>query len=225
VTQASTPSDPLPEWELAFRFSSGRLCLAFCATVGERWRRRFERLRAPADYGRWVVEAGLLPQVPIVGQADLQAARELREAIYRTVRAAIDGGDAAPADIETINTWAARPDLAPQLCPGWTVSTRTPPDPVPATLSAVARDAVALLGGPERGRVRECAASDCSLLFVDRSRPGTRRWCADGACGNRNRAAAHRRRRAARRAVQEQGSPGTGLVDEAPSDDERCPQR
>ena len=51
--------DGLPEWELVFRFTSGRLCLAFCATVGERWRRSFERLRTPADLTRWLVEAGL----------------------------------------------------------------------------------------------------------------------------------------------------------------------
>jgi predicted RNA-binding Zn ribbon-like protein len=196
MPSSSMPVEGLPDWELAFRFTAGRLCLAFCATVGERWQRNFERLRSAADYGRWVVEAGLLPSPPDVGQADLEAARELREAIYRGVRAAMDGHSAASADLKAVNAWAARPGFAPQLDFDWTKRTEVPVDPVAATLSTVARDAVDLLGGPERHRIRECAAPDCALLFVDRSRPGTRRWCADNACGNRSRVADYRRRHA-----------------------------
>lgn len=196
----SRPSDELPDWELAFRFASGRLCLAFSSTVGERWRRNFERLRSPADLSRWVVEAGLLPKAPEFKEADLQAAHELREAIYRSVRASIDARTAKGADLELINTCAARPDLAPRLARSWIKHVPAPVNPIEAILSTIARDAIDLLGGTERERLRECAAPDCSLLFVDRSRPGKRRWCADGACGNRTRAATYRRRRNAPKA-------------------------
>jgi predicted RNA-binding Zn ribbon-like protein len=34
-------------------------------------------------------------------------------------------------------------------------------------------------------RVRECAGEDCGALFLDTSRPGTRRWCSMDTCGNR----------------------------------------
>jgi hypothetical protein len=37
--------------------------------------------------------------------------------------------------------------------------------------------------------------SRCSLLFVDTSRSGRRRWCSMERCGNRAKVAAHRRRR------------------------------
>ncbi len=67
-------------------------------------------------------------------------------------------------------------------------------------LSTVARDAIDLFTGPYADRVRECGADDCRLLFVDTSRPGRRRWCAMEHCGNREKARAHRARRA----------PGTG---------------
>jgi predicted RNA-binding Zn ribbon-like protein len=187
------PADDVPEWELTFRFTCGRLCLSFCATVGERWRRSFERLRTPGDYGRWVVAAGLLKTAPPVSDDHLRQARHLREAIYRTVRAAMDELPPRPADLAMINAWSARPDPAPQLINDWSSRTHAL-RPVAATLSAIARDTVDLLSGPERHRVRECAAADCALLFVDRSRPGRRRWCADNACGNRYRAAAYRRR-------------------------------
>ncbi|WP_268625731.1 CGNR zinc finger domain-containing protein [Paenibacillus alvei] len=34
-------------------------------------------------------------------------------------------------------------------------------------------------------RIRVCTAEDCQWVFVDRSRPGTGRWCSMKACGNR----------------------------------------
>jgi len=34
-------------------------------------------------------------------------------------------------------------------------------------------------------RVRDCANPHCGVLFLDSSRPGTRRWCSMDTCGNR----------------------------------------
>jgi predicted RNA-binding Zn ribbon-like protein len=62
-------------------------------------------------------------------------------------------------------------------------------------LSAVARDAVDLFGGPHAHRIRECASDDCHLVFVDTSRPGRRRWCSMEHCGNRHKVRALRARR------------------------------
>jgi len=39
----------LPPEELRFQWKSGRVCLDFVATAGERWRRSFERLLGPED--------------------------------------------------------------------------------------------------------------------------------------------------------------------------------
>src|ERR1035441_7289884 len=81
VPEMSTePADLLPEWELVFRFTMGRLCLAFCATVGERWRRNFERLRSPADLARWVLAAQLVADQPAADGRALEQARALRPA-------------------------------------------------------------------------------------------------------------------------------------------------
>jgi predicted RNA-binding Zn ribbon-like protein len=183
--------DHLPPTEFAFHWNSGRLCLDFVATVGERWRRSFERLRTPEDLGRWIAGTGLLDAPPAVSSPQLEGARELREAINRLAR---PGLAPRPDDRRRLNAWAAKPALAPQLTAAGEIAW-TATDPVEAVLSALTRDAVDLLAGPLARRVRECAAGDCALLFVDASRPGRRRWCASEACGNRARTKAYRRRR------------------------------
>ncbi len=180
----------LPREELRFHWKSGRLCLDFVATVGERWRRLFERLLEPEDLARWMVGSGMLREPPQVSARQLAAGRVLREAINQLAR---PGVVPCPGDREELNRWAARAPLAPQLTVGgelvW-VAAR----PVEATLATIARDAVDLLSGPLAGRVRECAAGDCALLFVDASRPGRRQWCSTEACGNRTRTKAYRER-------------------------------
>ncbi len=181
----------LPPEELCFHWKSGRVCLDFVATVGERWRRSFERLLAPEDLARWCVERGLLARSPTVSARQLIAARELREAINRLAR---PGVEPDPGDRAELNRWAAQPPLSPQLTELGDVvwgSGR----PVEAALATIARDAIDLLTGPLAARIRECGAPDCALLFVDASRPGRRRWCSGAACGNRVRTRSYRARR------------------------------
>lgn len=186
----------LPAAELRFHFKSGRVCLDFVATVGERWRRSFERLRTPEDLGRWLVEASLLEAAPPVEPGELDDARRLRESIYRLAKRA-GRGRPDRRDVRELNRWAAQPPLAPRLAGDGRTVTWVADRPVAAALATLARDAAELLSGPLATRVRECAAADCALLFVDTSRPGQRRWCSMDACGNRVKTAAYRRRRAA----------------------------
>lgn len=180
----------LPPEELRFHWKSGRLCLDFVATVGERWRRSFERLLSPEDLARWMVETGMLASPPNVSARQLAAGRTLREAINRLARPGIEP---EPQDREELNRWAAGTPLAPQLTPDgkllWVAAA-----PVEAMFASIARDAVDLLTGPLAGRIRECGAADCAILFVDTSRPGRRQWCSTTACGNRVRTKAYRQR-------------------------------
>jgi predicted RNA-binding Zn ribbon-like protein len=66
-----------------------------------------------------------------------------------------------------------------------------------ALLAPVALSAAELLTGADPRRVRRCAASDCGAWFVDTSKGGRRRWCSMATCGNRAKAARHRRRQRA----------------------------
>lgn len=182
----------------AFRFIGGRPCLDFVATLGKRHTTPTERLADPAALARWIRQARLYSPggaEPQVGEGALAEARVLREAVHRLVHAAMDGRDADPADVTTVNRAAARPDLVPQLAPGGGAGLRWRGDgDARAALATVARDAILLLGGPLVARVKECGNPTCSLLFLDDSQARRRRWCSMDRCGNLAKIAGYRSR-------------------------------
>jgi predicted RNA-binding Zn ribbon-like protein len=143
-------------------------------------------LSTPADLAAWLPS----PPSDTPSPADLERARELRDAI-RAIAAAVAHGDTpAPADIEILNAVA-------RSAPRWR-ELRWDPQPhatrhtsgtlVTATLSAIADEAVALFAGDLRSEIRACHGPGCVLHFV-RDSP-RREWCSPG-CGNRARAARH----------------------------------
>src|SRR4051794_31787296 len=69
----------------------GRPSLDLVTPLRERWRGRVETLATPADFGTWLVRAGVLADTPArVPASVLRDARELREAIDAAVQAAIE---------------------------------------------------------------------------------------------------------------------------------------
>ncbi|MFC3386673.1 CGNR zinc finger domain-containing protein [Couchioplanes azureus] len=179
---------------MTFRFHGGRPSVNLTATVGERWRDGgFERLTEPAALARWFTGAGLAGRAPHCSPADLRHARELREAIYRLMLARMGRCRPAPDDVATVNAWAAKPPPAVELRPE-AGGLRAEPAWVtaPALLAQLARDAVEVIGGDAGQRLRECDNPRCSLLFVDTSRAGARRWCTMSACGTRDKMARYR---------------------------------
>jgi predicted RNA-binding Zn ribbon-like protein len=149
-------------------------------------------LHTPDDLARWL----LVVTDPIgVDEVDATAddlvdALRLRSAIWNTAQRAIGGRPPAPADRATINEVATGREPVPELTAAGVAFAK----PVDAAnlLVVLARDAIDLFGGPEAQRVRECASDTCQLLFVDRSRPGARRWCSMQRCGNIAKVRAHR---------------------------------
>ena len=192
----SHPVPGVPPEELVFNFRSGRLCLAFVATIGERWRGNFERLPTPADLTRWFRECGMVETDVRVTPSGLRSARELPEAIYRQAKREIAGRVGSAEDDALISQAAAHPDLVPVLRAGRSSLVAPPRGAERAALSTLARDAIDMFAHSDPGRLRECESPECGLLFLDTSRPGKRRWCSSDACGGRARAAAYRRRSA-----------------------------
>lgn len=192
----TTREDEPSAEDLPFVFRSGRTCLDFCATVGQRWHRGFERVQTADDLARWYTEAAVVNNLVPVTVADLDIARTVREAVYRSARALIDGQPLPPDDGEIINSAAAAPPPVPRMRNGAVTVTAAGRGPAASALSAVARDAIGLFATADARRLRECASPECGLLFLDLSRPGHRRWCSSAACGGKARAAAYRRRRA-----------------------------
>lgn len=171
-----------------FRFGLGHVALEFLATLGDRAGKRVERLPEPSDLSRWLTEAGLADS-PRTSSRALTEARELREAIYRVLGCARNGARTPTTDLKLVNEWARRPVAAPQIGRDFGRAS-VGPDAVTGALAQIARDSVDLVTGPELARVRSCAG--CSLLFLDRSRPGRRRWCSMESCGNREKTARYR---------------------------------
>jgi predicted RNA-binding Zn ribbon-like protein len=66
-----------------------------------------------------------------------------------------------------------------------------------AVLYPVASAALDLLRSPDQHRVKRCAG--CPWLFIDRSKNGSRRWCAMNDCGTHEKIRRYVERRAARR--------------------------
>ncbi|MFJ4711532.1 CGNR zinc finger domain-containing protein [Streptomyces sp. NPDC088785] len=184
--------DPPP-----FRWYGGRVSVDFTATLTGTGASPVERLSTPADLSRWCRAAHLSDApLPDATPRALAQARGLREALHRTfLHAAKPDRD----DLDTISTWSAR------SLPGPGLTTAEDGAPAPRRprlhltgdlLTLIARDGVDLLTGRHRHRIRECAAPDCTFLFVDVSRPGRRRWCSMDACGARSKMAGYRARRA-----------------------------
>jgi predicted RNA-binding Zn ribbon-like protein len=190
-------TDPLAklhpsEWD--FRFRSGRLCLDFMATVGDREHMAFDRWRVTEDLGRWCVEAGLVSKAGRVSDGQIARARELRETLFRLFTAALTGAKPSPADLGHVNEAARNPAFIPQLTAFGRPHDWVTDSPYEAVLATVARDAIDVLSAPALERVRKCADAHCSILFLDTSRPGKRRWCSMNGCGNKVKKAAYRKR-------------------------------
>ena len=151
-----------------------------------------------SEVRHWLAER--FDRLPIdeIGERELLDALSLRSAIARLAAACADGVAPAPDDVDTLNLFAATPDVPPVLAGGrrqaGAGSIR-----VGQALSSLARDAVAMLadeaGGAER--LKRCDAEDCRMVFHDESRTGSRRWCSMSRCGNRAKVRAFRSRYAA----------------------------
>jgi predicted RNA-binding Zn ribbon-like protein len=183
--------------DAAFVLVGGRPSLNLVATLGRRHETPVERIPDAAALARWFVAAGVLPTAPAVNEAHLVQARQLREAINSLVRSVMSGSPVSGEPLDIVNGYAVRPDLPPQLGveDGRPILTTPPGADVASALAAIARDAVRLLGGPQAVRIKECEHPDCSLLFVDETQSGRRRWCSMDRCGNLAKTAGYRARR------------------------------
>ncbi|MEV6114522.1 ABATE domain-containing protein [Streptomyces sp. NPDC052109] len=180
---------------IRFRQGAGRPCLDFVRTLRHRGTAdAVEELPDEEALAAWVRQCGPCPARTRDATAGLmRTAQELREAIHRLISAA-RAGRAPDAETRTqVNEAAAHAVPVPALTTSGHLSWHAE-DPVRATLALVARDALDLVTGPDLGRVRDCAGTGCGALFLDTSRPGTRRWCSMDTCGNRAKKEALRRR-------------------------------
>lgn len=177
-------------------YDSGALSLDFAHTGALDPTAGTEQLHAPGDLGTWLGER-VDRLDPASGERELADALLLREAIARIARGFAHHTAPTADDIDTINLYAATPDIPPTLA-GGRRQAGAGRLRVGQALSSIARDAVTVFTREaDESRIRECAADDCELVFVDESRTGSRRWCSMQRCGNRAKVRAHRARASA----------------------------
>ncbi|MGN6274099.1 MAG: CGNR zinc finger domain-containing protein [Protaetiibacter sp.] len=152
----------------------------------------WERMRAPRDLGSWLAEHVGPIRPDDASERDLTDAVILRTALTRLYIAAADREPYAPDDIDTLNLFAATPDIPPAL-DGGRRQAGAGRIRVAQALSTLAREAVAHLAAPD-DRIRRCDADDCRMVYRDESRTNNRRWCSMQRCGNRAKVRAHRAR-------------------------------
>lgn len=171
---------------------SGDPALDLTGTVGSRRDEAVDLLRSPADLERWVTECPGLPDDVSADEAGFRLALSLREAIYRLALDRVLDRPFDPVSLRIVNdTAAGSPPVVKLSDSGLCVSGH-----LPEVLSELARCAVALLADA-RSCLKECGRTDCTRIYLDRSRGSRRTWCGMEECGNRVKAAAYRARRLA----------------------------
>lgn len=132
-------------------------------------------------------EHGEAPLAPL----DAADTRRLRGLAIRLLTAIRAGESPAAADLAEANRLLAEAPRRVELAAGdagLTAHTASPADgTADGTRAAVLRSLLEVAQAAAEGRLRECAADDCSQLFVATN--AKRRWCTPEGCGNRARVA------------------------------------
>lgn len=178
-----------------FLFIGGRLALDFVNTEVIIDGQLVDLLDDHLALYAWAQAAGLPVSKPEAPEAADDAMRDLRRHARRLCQAHLDGQPADALDIQGLNAFLETPRVAPAIVLREEGYGRAEPNlDHRGILRAVADDVADLLCGDALTRLRGCDHEACVLLFVDRSRRGSRRWCSMKICGNRAKVAAHRKR-------------------------------
>ncbi|MER7892595.1 ABATE domain-containing protein [Micromonospora sp. NPDC094482] len=161
--------------------------------------RRHDGLTTPGELATWLTAVEQPEEAIAPDAADLERFRALRDALRRL--AADLTGDTRPYAESTdaeLNDAVTIVNQAAAQAPNWSQLARRDGNlelaPVGSArvtqrlLASIAHEAIALLTGPDRDKLRACYAPNCVLFFLqDQPR---REWCSP-VCGNRVRAARH----------------------------------
>ncbi|GGP95774.1 putative RNA-binding Zn ribbon-like protein [Actinomadura coerulea] len=164
------------------------LATSFTGTLTERRGDAVERIPTPQRLVDWLALYGLAVDSCTPAQLDL--ARELREAIHAAATAAASQ-DALPATaVQVINDFSAGGRAAAILTPEgrrwWRLSSASR---VEDALGVIAADAISIIAGERDGKLALCASPTCQAAFFDTSQSRTRKWCDMNTCGNRQKKA------------------------------------
>ena len=181
-------------------FVAGNLALDFVNTAELRGDPLAEdALQTPGDLVRWGTRYGVLAHdAHGAEEAELRAAVQTRELLYRLFAAFVGGNAPAQADLAALAAAAAEGYAAARLLAADDERLRWEWDPArPATIRhRVAVAAVELLRAGPMERLKQCPGDHCGWLFLDATKRGNRRWCSMSECGQEAKSARRRQRQA-----------------------------
>ena len=164
------------------------LATSFTGTLSERHGVAVERIPTPQRLVDWLAVSGLA--VASCTEAQLDLARELREAIHAAATAAALQDALPAAAVQVLNDRSTQGSAAAVLTPEgtrrWQLGSASS---VEDALSVIAADAISIIAGERDGRLALCASPSCQAAFFDTSQSRTRRWCDMNTCGNRQKKA------------------------------------
>ena len=149
----------------------------------------------PQGLRDWLDARGLLEPGAAVAEAELDRARELREAL-RALLLANNGEPEDPVARRVLEHAAAHAELRAGFPPGG-------PELVPArggvdgALGRVVAAAFAAMLDGSGPRLKACPRELCGWAFFDRSSNSSATWCSMSVCGGRVKSGAYYRRRRA----------------------------
>ena len=195
---------------MRFEFIAGALCLDFVNTIhNSRGKDNEEELQTVSDLLQWAKEAGLVSPAEHgrlaahyhgnhrQAAAALAKGTAIRDLLLSIFAGIVIGRSVSSQRLSQLNSCLAEMPgrlrvhrNSDRIRTDWTSAT----DGLERVLFAILSNAAELLASDRLGRVRECASSDCTWLFIDESRNHSRRWCDMSSCGNRMKARRHYQR-------------------------------
>jgi predicted RNA-binding Zn ribbon-like protein len=135
-------------------------------------------------------------RVPLPGPAVLRDLRRLRKLLRQFAEKTSQGVAIQPRDLEALNSWLKVPVFRRLVENQNGLQLTYEPVQIgwPAALARIADSLAEALAHDSPDRLKICANTGCTWVFVDRTKGRVRRWCSDATCGNRDRV---RRSRAA----------------------------
>jgi predicted RNA-binding Zn ribbon-like protein len=178
-------------------FIANNLALDFINTEYGSYENRSDCLVDDQSALAWLRAAGQLadkPDGPPVGLAEF--ARSLRHAARRLIEGREDErlGYAEVVN-QVLEAGHPRRTLALDIDANFVFTNQRRDNSPASLLEPVAVALVYLVVEGDLSLIRKCEAHDCTLLFLDATKSGRRRWCSMAVCGNRMKVAAFRARK------------------------------